>query len=398
MFENIIAQDAAQNLVSDIRGGTMAKAMLFAGPEASGKGTAALELARALSCEDEDAPWGCACSDCRHHKALSHPDLLCLGPRPFQAEIAASAAAYLRAVKDAPEGPVIKSVSALFTRAVKKLILRFSPVLWEDDPKISKINASIENLNESLEEFRVGQSKTEVEKLIDNIKKNAQKLENEGIADNIPTGQVRRATYWLHLAPSSRCKTLIIENADRMQDAARNSLLKTLEEPPPKTAIVLTSASPSRLLATVLSRLRPYHFHERQSDDAKSVLTRIFRDHAGDLTDVAAYLDSYSDVPHAVIREIAGIFLESLAGNAETKKSALAKTLEKAGNFDSRGSFQSFLECLLLSYRDRTMAGGVPAISDRDRFSSIVKDAVSAHGTYNLSPAATLERVQCAAS
>lgn len=47
----------------------------------------------------------------------------------------------------------------------------------------------------------------------------------------------------------------LIESADKMTHEAQNALLKTLEEPPQDTVIILTSSQPRRLLPTVLSRL-----------------------------------------------------------------------------------------------------------------------------------------------
>ncbi len=49
-------------------------------------------------------------------------------------------------------------------------------------------------------------------------------------------------------------RVAILANAERMTEAAQNCLLKTLEEPPPNTVLVLTTAYPDHLLATCLSR------------------------------------------------------------------------------------------------------------------------------------------------
>jgi len=46
----------------------------------------------------------------------------------------------------------------------------------------------------------------------------------------------------------------VIEDADRMGVEAQNALLKTLEEPPPDTTIILTTANPGALLPTTRSR------------------------------------------------------------------------------------------------------------------------------------------------
>lgn len=47
---------------------------------------------------------------------------------------------------------------------------------------------------------------------------------------------------------------LVISPADRMGDGATNAFLKTLEEPPPDTLILLLTCLPDKLLATVRSR------------------------------------------------------------------------------------------------------------------------------------------------
>src|SRR5438105_9824610 len=46
----------------------------------------------------------------------------------------------------------------------------------------------------------------------------------------------------------------LLANAERMTEAAQNCLLKTLEEPPPNTVLILTTAYPDHLLPTCLSR------------------------------------------------------------------------------------------------------------------------------------------------
>ncbi len=55
-------------------------------------------------------------------------------------------------------------------------------------------------------------------------------------------------------AEEGATKLVIILEADRMKEEAANAFLKTLEEPPPQTLIILISEQPSRLLPTILSR------------------------------------------------------------------------------------------------------------------------------------------------
>ncbi len=58
-------------------------------------------------------------------------------------------------------------------------------------------------------------------------------------------------------APKKAC---IIEAVDRLNPAAGNALLKTLEEPPGNALMVLLTANPGGVLPTVLSRCQRLHF------------------------------------------------------------------------------------------------------------------------------------------
>jgi DNA polymerase-3 subunit delta' len=53
-------------------------------------------------------------------------------------------------------------------------------------------------------------------------------------------------------------KVLVIHPAERMNAVAANALLKTLEEPPGATRILLASAAPDRLLPTIRSRCQSF--------------------------------------------------------------------------------------------------------------------------------------------
>ena len=52
----------------------------------------------------------------------------------------------------------------------------------------------------------------------------------------------------------SQYKVGVIVAADRMNEAAANAFLKTLEEPPPQSVLILLTTEPQRLLETILSR------------------------------------------------------------------------------------------------------------------------------------------------
>ncbi len=76
-------------------------------------------------------------------------------------------------------------------------------------------------------------------------------------ATDIAVDTSRDLIHFLSLTPSmGGWRVAIIDTADDLNRSAANALLKALEEPPPRTAIFVLSASPGRLLATIRSRCR----------------------------------------------------------------------------------------------------------------------------------------------
>src|SRR5215472_6832026 len=69
---------------------------------------------------------------------------------------------------------------------------------------------------------------------------------------------VRALQHDAALAPSAaRWKVYLVIGAQHLSLDAANSLLKTLEEPPPSVVLVLTAGDPDELLPTVVSRCQP---------------------------------------------------------------------------------------------------------------------------------------------
>ena len=79
----------------------------------------------------------------------------------------------------------------------------------------------------------------------------------EESAQNIKISQIRSLIQQLELKPhQGGWRVVLIEDADKMNSSSANALLKTLEEPPEDTVLVLLIANESRLPATVASRAR----------------------------------------------------------------------------------------------------------------------------------------------
>lgn len=83
----------------------------------------------------------------------------------------------------------------------------------------------------------------------------------ESKSNEIKVDMIRELVEQLSLSSrSGGRKVVIIRPADRMNTSTANALLKTLEEPPGNSILMLLSALPARLPATILSRCQHVHF------------------------------------------------------------------------------------------------------------------------------------------
>lgn len=325
MFENLISQNAANLLMDDISSGKLPPSVLFYGPPAEGKMTAALELARVLSCGSGTAPWACDCRDCAMHRALTHPDLAITGPRDCILEIRASAATFL--ASRAPGAPAVASrrnaARFLFVRSIRKLTARFSVELNDGDdarfaramPLLASVSEALEELESTLDAVPEGDP-SEVEKLVSSLVDYAARLEDEFLPDGVPVSVIRNAASWARLTPYGRKKVLVVENADRMQESARNAFLKILEEPPRDAMFVLTTSRRGAIIPTILSRVRTYAFTERQASDREEVVSRVFRDALAPGETLSGYFDRFLPVSPETIRASALEFLSIVLSEA----------------------------------------------------------------------------------
>lgn len=93
---------------------------------------------------------------------------------------------------------------------------------------------------------------------------------NKRHSSTIPVDEVRRLRMFLgHMAEAAAWRVVLVDTADDLNPAAANALLKSLEEPPPRTVFLLLSSEPGRLLPTIRSRCRLLHLAPLQPDDLK---------------------------------------------------------------------------------------------------------------------------------
>ena len=185
-----------QRLAESIDAGTLPSSLLFHGARGVGKQRLALWLAQRLLCTGEDAPCE-KCTSCRYVRALTHPDLHWVFPRP----------------RPRDSDPDLQQVRDDYAEAIA------------DRAAAGGLYAPPSG--------------------------------SEGIYVATVRSLVQRAS----MAPAmGKRKIFIVGDAERMvpqegADMAANAFLKLLEEPPADTTIILTSSEPGALLPTIRSRV-----------------------------------------------------------------------------------------------------------------------------------------------
>jgi DNA polymerase III delta prime subunit len=352
MFDNIIGQDSTiLTLKKEIEAGMLPRALLFYGPLYAGKLSCALETARIVTCEHGNGEWSCDCLACMRQRLLIHPNLLLLSYRNFNEEIAASAEVFLKTRK--------RSAQFLFIRAVRKLLKRFDTILWEgEDIKIKKYGSHIEQIEEVLDGLGVnsdfgGRKKNgeDLKKKIDAVVELCMKLSSFSKTENVPVNQIRRAIYWAHISASDSKKVIIIENADKMLDASSNSLLKVLEEPPGDLILILLTTRKGALIKTILSRLRPYHFSQRNREVEMTILKKIFHDLSGEYKSLREYFLAWKNLNPVFLQSIARRFIEFVLSDDRNERDICEEMKELFTHGSAKTAFLSFGEELFLTFQ-----------------------------------------------
>ncbi len=96
-----------------------------------------------------------------------------------------------------------------------------------------------------------------------------------GTRELIKIDQIRQLQRGLYYKPfEGRKKVVIIDGAENLVRAAANALLKTLEEPPPETVIILIATSLSLLLPTIISRCQKIRFQPLSIESLRKVVSK----------------------------------------------------------------------------------------------------------------------------
>lgn len=124
--------------------------------------------------------------------------------------------------------------------------------------------------------------------LIANSHPDLRTIEPEEPGKAIKIAQIRDLVRFLSgTAQQGGWKCVIVEPADAMNNHAANALLKSLEEPPGETSIILVSSVPGRLTATLRSRCRQVPIAPPSRETALTWLEPRVGKRAGELLDYA---------------------------------------------------------------------------------------------------------------
>ena len=183
--------------------------------------------------------------------------------------------------------------------------------------------------------------------------------------DPIPVDRIRALIEWVQLTSHrGHAKVAVIAPAESMNLAAANALLKTLEEPPPATYLILVSHQAGRVPATLRSRCRRMPAPRPTTEVAESWLTQQ------GVTNPRFALAQAGGAPLLALA-MAGadwqseraVWLQALAKPYTLSPVALAARIEAAPKDQRRERLGQCIEWMLAWTADlsRVVAGGAAA-------------------------------------
>ena len=184
----------------------------------------------------------------------------------------------------------------------------------------------------------------------------------------IKVDQIRDLVEFVSLTCSrAKFRIIVISPAEAMNVNAANSLLKTLEEPPPNTIVILVSASPASLPATIRSRCRIFAVSPATSEVLQNWLAQR-RQNTADEREFALSISENSPVNAAFYLDSAILKLNSslledwyqlAIGTAKASKIA-EKWLKQADNLPIKLVYTWVVDMI----RYRSLDDGSPSKTD----------------------------------
>lgn len=184
----------------------------------------------------------------------------------------------------------------------------------------------------------------------------------------IKVEEARAARAFLNLtAAEGGWRVVVMDEVEAMEAASANTILKTLEEPPPRTVLLLITAAPGRLLPTIRSRCRRLDLVGLDRPTMDQVLAEWLPEMPGSERDALAVLAEGS--PGRALELAAGEGVE-LARLAEATLQDLPGAegayalADRIGGREAALSFPAFFNLLLRqlsqSVREAARGGAAP--------------------------------------
>jgi hypothetical protein len=161
--------------------------------------------------------------------------------------------------------------------------------------------------------------------------------------------QVRALQAALHLRSyEGSWRAAVVEDAEWLNAEAQNALLRLLEEPPPKTVLVLVAASAAGLLATLRSRCQRVRFPVPDTDpwrspnapeDALQLIHRIEEIGAASLPELLDWAEEYRGARADAAR---GVELLLEAGGSWLRERVRAAAGQGQAGLDLRPALEAF--------------------------------------------------------
>lgn len=125
---------------------------------------------------------------------------------------------------------------------------------------------------------------------IEQIQKNPYRVDIFGASSFISVELIRSMTGGFSMK-GDRVRVVIIAEADRMNEAASNAFLKTLEDVPPNTYFILTTSSREKMLQTIRSRCLALHLLPLTDDEVRNECARVLEASSTEDSDIPEISD-----------------------------------------------------------------------------------------------------------
>ncbi len=169
------------------------------------------------------------------------------------------------------------------------------------------------------------------------------------------TREMLREAYFMPY--EGRRRVYLLDEADRLKEQAANSILKTLEEPPDTSLLILITAKPYALLETIRSRCQMMNFAPLAADELETYLQANYKRPA-DETKLLARLARGSlgralEIDLGVYKEKRSTMMELIEALAVTRDTIkLMNLAEYLGRKLDKAEFENHIDLLMILLED----------------------------------------------